>query len=137
MLTLRFESPMSQDHIEAVREQLQRACEAMGLDEDLKAILVSMADELCCNIMEHSGASWMELTLDLKDSTPKAATLTLRDDGTAFDPVDSASYFDEPFLVQGVDRHLGLWMMSPLIPELEYRRIDERINQLVFTRSLA
>lgn len=128
----RFRAPLKRRHIDQIRRQLSAECDAKNLPANCKTMLLSVADEICCNVMDHSGANWLEVGLQLQG---QEAVFKASDDGVAFDPVEAAGYMDEPLIEEGVDRHLGLFMLSRMKESLSYRR-HAGVNEFTFTQSI-
>jgi anti-sigma regulatory factor (Ser/Thr protein kinase) len=117
-----------------MREKVGDCLELGGVKGPTAYVLVTVVDELVCNILEHGGASWVELEMTPSEGVLK---LQLRDDGREFDPValirqkgpDSA-------LKNESERNLGLYMVSQLADSCRYSRISENVNQFSFAVSL-
>lgn len=92
--------------------------------------VLAVAEELCTNILEHSGASWLELEAD---AGAVGVRVALRDDGRAFNVAEALERLDGPGLLARTElRHLGLFMLQQLARELRYIRLDGTVNQLEF-----
>jgi anti-sigma regulatory factor (Ser/Thr protein kinase) len=127
----RFEAGFGPEAVDQVRDWLAHELNAAGVASELVYSVVTLADEIFCNVMEHGKARWVELGLSAGDGDGLIA-LAVRDDGEAFDPTpalqDAASRLENP--VQ--ERKLGLYMVSRLGDHLAYRR-DGDVNELRLT----
>jgi anti-sigma regulatory factor (Ser/Thr protein kinase) len=92
--------------------------------------LLTVLDELCCNMMEHSHASWIEI--ELRPDNEKVQVI-LRDDGVPFDPTEQARTTDyEAYLQTETNRQLGLYMVQELTELFHYQRLDDKVNEVTF-----
>ena len=118
------------DHLEA---EVRRQCGAWNLELRFVADFALATVEVATNVMEHSGAHWIEVQLEKQAAS---VGLSIRDDGEAFDSVEMASYFDAPVAHLGLDRHMGLYIIGRLDFEKTYRRLEPGVNELTFKRAL-
>jgi anti-sigma regulatory factor (Ser/Thr protein kinase) len=124
----RVEKPVAQPELKGIRNQHLKFCEKLGLDERTVWNLVSIADEITSNFIEHSDATWLDWQMELKGKDQ--ARFVFRDNGRPFDAAGSS---DDPGLKSSVDedRGLGLKLIRRLSKEMSYQRIGEGINEIV------
>ena len=127
--TYRFKMGFGEAEVLALRAQVSEQMRQAGVGSDHAYALINVLDEFCCNMMEHSGASWVEIVVSPRDSGVSAH---LRDDGEAFDPTAAIKNVspDQPQNV--IDRRLGLYMISLLAKDLTYHREGD-VNHLEFS----
>ena len=123
--TYRLETPFTTDKIRAMREAQLKLCESNGVPEAIMWDVVALADELVCNIIEHSNATWMEFKLAFQpDEEP---LLTFKDNGEAFDPTAPKD------LPEQHERGMGLGMIRNIAHDVTYRRLTDGVNQILAT----
>jgi anti-sigma regulatory factor (Ser/Thr protein kinase) len=116
--------------VELLRLQLSHWLQGLGAPRDDVYAAMSVLDEFASNLMEHSGASWVELR-----AWPWAGRIhvSLRDDGKRFDPVMAVRKDYSDYLRGDTDRKLGLYMVGKLTDEMTYEREEpDGINCLSF-----
>ena len=120
----RFQAEFKAALVDRVREGVAKDLENVGTPESLRYSLVTAVDELCCNVLEHAGANWVELETALEADWLK---IIMRDDGVAFDPTQAQ---DPAFDLQKVsERHLGIYMVGRLTDRFHYQRLPQGINE--------
>ena len=124
---LRF--PVKEQDIVGLRDRVSRQLHDAGVGGDTAYALVNVVDEICCNMMEYSEASWMKLEVDASDS--KIHTL-LQDNGVEFDPITAIQNTDPNQPATVTERRLGLYMVGIMARDLLYRR-EDGINCFSFT----
>ena len=103
----------------------------LGLAPSLHVIL----DEICSNIVKHSGASGFEVDVEIKDS-PSGVKLTFIDDGVAYDPL---THIDPDTTLSAEERPiggLGILMVKKMASSVSYRRAQSR-NYLAVERMIS
>jgi anti-sigma regulatory factor (Ser/Thr protein kinase) len=133
MPSLTIKAPIKRGDIDSIRNWLAVEADKASLDKTACYQLFSVVDELSCNIMEHSNATWMEVDLL---SSPDKATVVLKDDGKAFDPIEASALPHENYLASGPDRRLGLWMVFKMVDRAFYKRQDNKTNELTIQKFL-
>jgi anti-sigma regulatory factor (Ser/Thr protein kinase) len=133
MASLNIKAPIKRVDIDSIRKWLTDQADKALLDKTACYQLFSVVDEISCNIMEHSGATWMEV--DFSVSKDKAM-VTLRDDGKAFDPIEASALPHEHYLASGPERRLGLWMVFKMVDKAFYARKDGEVNELTIQKNL-
>ena len=82
-------------------------------------------DEICSNIVKHSGASGFEVDIGIEEAPP-AVKMTFIDDGVAYDPLSHAA----PDTSLPVEKRpiggLGIMMVRKMVSSLGYRRVRNR-----------
>jgi anti-sigma regulatory factor (Ser/Thr protein kinase) len=127
MPSLTIKAPIRRGDIDGIREWLTSEADKAKLDKTACYQLFSVVDELSCNIMEHSGATWMEVDLL---AGPEKATVILKDDGKPFDPIEASALPSEHYLASGPERRLGLWMVFKMVDKAFYERKEGKTNEL-------
>lgn len=121
-----FRSPVDPERLRSVRESIVQHALGIGLPQERAWDVASAADELLCNIDEHSGAAWMEISLEQGPSGPQ---LRLNDDGRDFDLSGAARDAAEP--AGHRERGLGLYVVRQLARSIEHRRLPDGANETV------
>ena len=120
--------PPTQEGIAAASDFLD---EVLATCDDVMALHVIL-DEICSNIVKHSGASGFTVEIGTSDS-PAGVTLTFIDDGVAYDPLAHA----DPDTTLSADRRpiggLGILMVKKMASSISYRRDGGR-NVLAVSR---
>jgi anti-sigma regulatory factor (Ser/Thr protein kinase) len=127
--TYRFKAGFGEAEVLHMRESLAMQMQEAGVLRDSGYALVNVLDEFCCNMMEHSDASWIEIMVDPR---PTGITAMLRDDGQPFDPTLAIGSMDPEQPAHVTDRRLGLYMIGLLAKDLKYSRLGN-VNQLEFS----
>ena len=99
---------------------------------DLSALHV-IVDEICSNVVRHSGASGFEISVELTGE-PEGVTLTFIDDGVAYNPL---SHADPDTSLPAEKRPiggLGILLVKNMSDSMSYRRVNDR-NFLTVRRS--
>lgn len=120
----RFQADFKAALVDRLREGVTKDLGVLGAEPALVFSLVTVMDELCCNVLEHSQASWVELESAAEEG---GISLVLRDDGISFDP--SRGLVDVLDIEQVKDRHLGLYMVGKMTDGFKYARLPEGINE--------
>ncbi len=129
---MRFEASFGPEEVERLREKTQSCLGLLGLSGPQAALYLSVVDELCGNILEHGGASWVELHMSREEDTVK---LLFRDDGREFDPISMINKGEEWLAEQAGDRGLGLYMVGRFADSCRYSR-EGGVNQMAFERKI-
>jgi anti-sigma regulatory factor (Ser/Thr protein kinase) len=119
-----FRSPVDPDRLRAVREGIVTHALKQGIPQERAWDLASAADELLCNIDEHGGAAWIEVSVE---RTADGALLRVNDDGRSFDVVSAAARAQGPLGRQ--ERGLGLYVVQSLARSIEHRRLEDGANE--------
>lgn len=122
-----FRAPVTPARLRSVREGLLQEALNQGIVEEKAWNLVAAADEILCNIEEHSNARWMEISAERSDEGE--AVLRICDDGHDFDISKAAAKAPGPSGWR--ERHLGLWMVKRLASAMESRRSPEGANEIL------
>ena len=127
MLEISFKQGIGPAEVKQIRDKVQAECIALKMLPKNSFILLFVVDELSCNIMEHSHATWMELKVEVNLQKFSA---TLRDDGVPFDTKAEVGEAKQKAIdgEQG-DRRLGLNLIGRLVDEVKYGR-EKGINQV-------
>jgi anti-sigma regulatory factor (Ser/Thr protein kinase) len=126
---MRFGVDFRPENVDRLREKVGECLERGGIVGTTAFLLLNLMDELVCNILEHSGATWVELEMH---PDAKEVRLILRDDGEAFDPGATMSDGRELEAVASgrSERSLGLYMAGRIAKTWEYHRKDKSVNEL-------
>ena len=127
----RLRRPFEPESFRAAREALVTSCLRQGIPEMQAWDLSAAADELLCNVLEHSDAEWLDLGV-CQNASSGMIRLRLLDNGQRFD-VALASETAPERAGDGNDRHMGLVMIKGVSRELSYRQLPEGGNELVLS----
>jgi anti-sigma regulatory factor (Ser/Thr protein kinase) len=130
---VKLRRPFEPKAFRAAREGLLEACGRQGVYEDQAWDLAAAADELLCNVLEHSDAAWLDLGA-CQEATQGTLRLRLIDNGRRFDVAAEAAKIPKK-LPADQEWHLGLAMLSGIGKAMSYRELPEGGNEL--TLSLA
>ena len=101
-----------------------------GAADAVSAPLHVIVDEVCSNIVRHSGTSGFAVDIAIEDD-PGEVRVTFTDDGVAYDPLLHA----DPDTTLPVDKRpiggLGIMMVKKMADEVSYRRVNGRNRLLV------
>ena len=114
--------------MEQLRRELLAWLESSAFPSDTAYRVATVVDELFCNTMEHSGAAWTEVGAETSGTD---VALSLRDNGVAFDPFEAGQRDYSLYLASDTDRHLGLYLVTRLARQVEYRR-EDGVNEVRF-----
>lgn len=118
-----------------LRKECLQACVSMGLTAPLCWDLVAAADEIATNVMEHSGAHWVEWDMRV-DRHAGHVTLSFRDDGASYDALEAMDDA-ESAAGDGTKKHLGFLLVKQVAKALSYRRLKSGENELTLVASAA
>lgn len=115
---------------EGVAEASDFLDEVMDAESDGRLSALSpqlhvILDEICSNIVKHSGASGFEVDIELLEN-PVGVKLTFMDDGVAYDPL---GHIDPDTTLSAEERPiggLGILMVKKMSDSLAYRRANGR-----------
>ena len=93
-------------------------------------------EEMVVNIVNYSGAEWMELTVNGERLTVNGERLVviLRDNGGKFDPTQQAEVDTDAVTAERQIGGLGIALVRQIADELSYRRVDG-VNELTIVRN--
>ncbi len=119
---------LSESKMAELRGAAEKLMDEAGVSPRQRSGLFVVIDELCTNVLEHSGATWIEMAVVTGTGQ---ACLSLSDDGK---PFDSAA------VIQGRDfsgelgnddgRNLGLYMLKQLTESMRYLREEGGVNRV-------
>jgi anti-sigma regulatory factor (Ser/Thr protein kinase) len=133
LLKFCFPDGLGLREVKSVRESVRVECDRLGMEAKDSFVLFFIVDELCCNVMEHSKAAWMELKVDVhKDRFH----VIIRDNGVPFDTGFKLEMAKGGEVRTDGDRRLGLALVSRLVDMITYERLQEGINQLDLEKKL-
>jgi anti-sigma regulatory factor (Ser/Thr protein kinase) len=126
---MRFGTDFRPENVDRLREKVGECLERGGIKGTTAFLLLNLMDELVCNILEHSKATWVELEMHPEE---KVVRLVLRDDGLAFDPGVTMRDDSELEAVTAgrSERSLGLYMAGKIAKTWDYKRTDAGVNEL-------
>jgi anti-sigma regulatory factor (Ser/Thr protein kinase) len=116
----RLNRPFSAESFRAAREELVESCARQGIAAVHAWDLSAAADELLCNVLEHSDAQWLDLGV-CQNAVDSMLRLRLLDNGQRFDVALAADKSPE-LAGDGNNRHLGLVMVSTRRRDVKHRR---------------
>ena len=109
--------------------------EALGQGSKTHSSLHVILDEICSNIVKHSGATGFEVSIELARD-PDGVKLVFSDDGTPYDPLAQAA---PDTSLPAADRPiggLGILMVRKMSDAVSYERIRDRNVLTVFKKGL-
>lgn len=124
MRTLRLEAVhgLRMQTVDAVAAHAAEAVKAEGLDSASSFAAETVAEELCANVLEHSDASWLQLSIGEHEGHGLVSVI---DNGFPFDPAEAIRALQQGFvLAERTDRHLGLYIVQQLSHLVTYRRMN-------------
>ena len=132
MVNLSFSQGLGANDIHSIRQSVQAEAAQMGLGAQQGFVMVFVVDELVCNVMEHSRAARMELTIE---ANPKGFRCQLKDDGMPFDTAGSVKTASHSDLKGEDDRRIGLNLIGRLVDDVRYTRTAEGLNQVELAKA--
>jgi anti-sigma regulatory factor (Ser/Thr protein kinase) len=123
--------PFEASSFRIAREELVKSCLRQGIAREQAWDLSAAADELLCNVLEHSDAEWLDLGV-CQNAVDGMLRLRLLDNGQRFDVALASTRANEA-AGDGTNRHLGLLMIRGVSRELSYRQRPEGANELVLS----
>ena len=117
--------PPTADGIASASEYLDKILEQAESREILSAPLHVILDEICSNIVKHSGASGFVVDVDFVEN-PNGVKLVFIDDGRPFDPL---AHVDPDITLSVQDRPiggLGILMVKKMATNVSYNRTHNR-----------
>ncbi len=132
-LTLRVENKI--DYWPELRSALHNygLCAGMNL-RALKKTEMAI-EEMVVNIVNYSGADWIELEVRAVSSQTKALCVTLRDNGGKFDPTQQAEVDTDAVTAERQIGGLGIALVRQIADELNYRRVNA-VNELIILKNI-
>lgn len=124
MLQMRFDKGLGAPDLRQIRDAVQSECLSKGLGPKDSFIVLFVTDEIVCNVMEHSKATWMEMALELN---PEGFSATFKDDGVTFDAKTEVDALKGKAVDGENERHLGLNLIGRLVDKVDYQR-DKDVN---------
>ena len=128
LFTQKFIAPLRQTQVEQLRRELLAWLAGSGFPADTSYRVATVVDELFCNTMEYSGAAWTEIAGEVRGTD---VALTMRDNGVAFDPFEAGQKDYSLYLASDTDRRLGLYLVTRLARQVDYRR-EDGVNEVRF-----
>ena len=124
----------------ALRKALQDYGMCVGMeDRKLKKMILAL-EEAVVNIVNYSQAKTITMTLNTQPSalSPQSSTLsvTLSDDGIAFDPTAQAEVDTAAVIDQRQIGGLGIALLRQIADEVRYRRTEEGENELTIIKNI-
>ena len=127
----RLHRPFEAVKFREAREELLASCMKQGMPEESAWDLSAAADELLCNVLEHSAAQWLDMGA-CQNALDGMLRLRVLDDGLRFDVALATEKAPEA-AGDGNNRHMGLVMIQNVSKDLNYRRLPEGGNELVLS----
>jgi anti-sigma regulatory factor (Ser/Thr protein kinase) len=125
----RFPAVFDAATVDQIRQSVNLSLAQAGIFDPFAYSLVTVADEICCNVLEHGGAAWVEVDVQ---PGPELVRIVVKDDGREFDPMAGAEAAKNLDDRTAVVRKLGLYMVGQLSHYCHYRRVDGLQNELTF-----
>lgn len=117
--TIRSEGGFTPEQVERLRNETSAFLTLARVPGPQAYSIVTVVDEMACNILEHSQASFLELVLK---TGLGVVELLFRDDGIPFDPTEKARQQAALMPGDAEERRLGLYMVVNLGDGLRYER---------------
>lgn len=117
--TLRSEGGFNPKSVERLRNETSAFLSTLRVPGPQAYSIVTVVDEVACNILEHAKASFLELELK---AGLGVVELLFRDDGVAFDPTEQVRKQAALMPGDSEERKLGLYMVTSLGDGLRYER---------------
>ncbi len=117
--TLRIEARFGPEEVDRLRGDVSKFMSLSRVDGPLAYSIVTVVDELACNILEYAQATWLEV--ELRTGLGQV-DLKVRDDGQPFDPIQRVRGESAMLPNENQDRKLGLYMVGKLGEDLQYQR---------------
>ncbi|MBP5659604.1 MAG: SpoIIE family protein phosphatase, partial [Paludibacteraceae bacterium] len=95
-------------------------------------------EELVVNIVNYSGADWMELEVSgerVSGLGDERLVVTLRDNGGKFDPTQQAEVDTDAVTAERQIGGLGIALVRQIADELSYRRVNA-VNELIILKNI-
>lgn len=125
--TIRSEGGFTPEAVVHLREQTAAFLKLEKVPGPQAYSIVTVVDEVACNVLEHAQASYLEL--EIKTGLGRVE-LCFRDDGTPFDPTEAVRQQAALMPGDAEERKLGLYMVVSLGDGLRYERLEGQ-NELV------
>jgi anti-sigma regulatory factor (Ser/Thr protein kinase) len=123
---MRFDKGIGALDLRQIRDAVQGECLSKGLGPKDSFIVLFVTDEIVCNVMEHSKATWMEMELEL---SPEGFSASFKDDGVTFDAKSEVDALKGKAVDGENERHLGLNLIGRLVDKVDYKR-EQNVNTL-------
>jgi len=127
--TLRIEARFGPEEVDRLRGEVSQFMGLSRVDGPLAYSIVTVVDELACNILEYAQATWLEV--ELRTGLGQV-DLKVRDDGQPFDPIQRVKGESAMLPSEDQERKLGLYMVGKLGENLQYQRAGS-MNELSLT----
>ena len=128
-IRLKLSRGLNQGTLDELRLAAKMLMEEANVDHGQRAAVAAVVEELGTNVMEHSGAFWLELGIVAADHV---TCLSLSDNGPEFDPVKIIQSRDfSADIATDEGRSLGLFMLKQLTESMRYLREEGGINRVI------
>lgn len=124
--TVRSEGSFGPAQVERLRNETAIFLTLLRVPGPQSYSIITVVDEIACNILEHAGASYLELELK---AGLGVVELTFRDDGVPFDVTEQLRKQVALMPGDSEERKLGLYMVASLGDALRYERRGQ-VNEL-------
>ena len=129
---LQVENKMSQWPV--LRKALHDYGMCVGMeDRTLKKMILAL-EEAVVNIVNYSEAKFIGMTISCGDT--QRLSITLSDDGIAFDPTAQAEVDTAAVIAQRQIGGLGIALLRQIADEVRYRRTDDGQNELSIIKNI-
>jgi anti-sigma regulatory factor (Ser/Thr protein kinase) len=116
------------DRLRTVRESIVLHAVERGLPQERAWDMAAAADELLCNIDEHAGAAWIEISLEQEG---ERTLMRVNDDGREFDVASAISGIQAPNNHR--ERGLGLFVVKSVTHSVKHRRLEDGANETLLS----
>ena len=128
-LKLSLEGGLSPALVDRVHGYVQGSGLQVPMSAALRPIVALVVEEVCTNIMEHSSATWLELSLAMLHGR---VWVQVTDDGEPFNTQDAILTREGMSLQDVHERRLGLYMVKQLSSVVRYGRDPLGFNRVEF-----
>jgi anti-sigma regulatory factor (Ser/Thr protein kinase) len=128
-LKLSLEGGLSPALVDRLHDYVLNRGLSVPMSASLRPIVALVVEEICTNIMEHSGATWLELSLARRGGQ---VWVQVSDDGEPFNTGEAILARGDLCLQDVHERRLGLYMVKQLASVVRYGRDQLGHNRVEF-----
>ncbi len=127
----------SMDQLPGMLEYILAHARSQGFDKERLGQIELAAEEALVNIIEHAYPSHENgvIQISCAASAPTSVQIVIKDQGNPFDPLVKGKGFDPEAAVRaGAEGGFGIFLMTKMMDEVRYKRIDG-CNVLTLTKN--
>lgn len=129
MMRFSLEGGLSPALVDELHREVLSLARAASISPALLPVAALVVEEICTNIMEHSNATWLEVSLGRKDDR---VWVKVGDNGQPFNPCDAILAQGHLKLEDFQERRLGLYMVKQLSSTVRCGRDGQGNNRVEF-----